>query len=559
MTGSDDADAHKDGVLNGMTPPPGAVEQAIRAWTAALGQDRVAQDPATLDRYARTTQNEGTRPCCVLYPRTTEEVREVVTAASKHGVVVYPISRGKNWGYGDACAPSEGAAIVDLSKMNRILEVNTELAYCVVEPGVSQGQLHEYLQDNQTGLWMDCTGAGPDASLVGNTVDRGFGHTRYGDHFLTCSGMEIVLADGRVLETGFGQYANTGADRVYRYGIGPFLDGLFCQSNFGIVTKIGLWLMPEPEVFTAFYFQVPKHEDLAELIDRVRPLRLSGVLQSAIHIGNDLRLLSVNGRYPWKETGGKTPLPKEVREALRRKFRIHPWQGSGSISGTAAQVRATRKALRKALRGLTSLRFVNDRTLRWGGWAVKGLQALGLGESLAFKLRTVRPQYALLKGTPSMEHLAGTQWRLRGPEEPGPRDPLDLGCGLYWLSPVLPMTGRDAMKLVNVLEPIFEAHGFDMLASLNLLNERSLIGIFNIAFDQSVEGEPGQALACYEALVDASMAAGYPLYRCGLQGMEKVRGEGAVFWDVAEKIKAALDPKDVIARGRYIPPLHRAK
>ena len=119
---------------------------------------------------------------------------------------VYPISCGKNWGYGDACAPAAGSAILDLGRMNRILEVNRELAYCVIEPGVTQGQLFNYLRDNKTGLWMDATAAGPESSLVGNTADRGFGHTRYGDHFLTCSGMEIVLADGRVLNTGFGHF-----------------------------------------------------------------------------------------------------------------------------------------------------------------------------------------------------------------------------------------------------------------------------------------------------------------------------------------------------------------
>ncbi|HJP34531.1 MAG TPA: FAD-binding protein, partial [Gammaproteobacteria bacterium] len=50
-------------------------------------------------------------------------------------MVLYPISRGKNWGYGDACPTTDGAAIVDLSRMNQIVEVNTDLAYCVVEPG----------------------------------------------------------------------------------------------------------------------------------------------------------------------------------------------------------------------------------------------------------------------------------------------------------------------------------------------------------------------------------------------------------------------------------------
>jgi len=77
-----------------------------------------------------------------------------------------PNIRGKNWGYGDACAPSNGQVIVDLRHMNRINIVDEKLAYAVIEPGVTQGQLFQFLQDNHPGLWMDATGAGPSASLV---------------------------------------------------------------------------------------------------------------------------------------------------------------------------------------------------------------------------------------------------------------------------------------------------------------------------------------------------------------------------------------------------------
>ncbi len=114
-----------------------SADAAVSEWITTLGEKAVAHDPGTLDKYARTTQAKATRPCCILYPERTEDVQALVEIASDHGVPVYPISCGKNWGYGDACAPTDGAAIVDLGRMNRILEVNTELAYCVVEPGVT--------------------------------------------------------------------------------------------------------------------------------------------------------------------------------------------------------------------------------------------------------------------------------------------------------------------------------------------------------------------------------------------------------------------------------------
>ena len=151
---------------------------------------------------------------------------------------------------------------------------------------------------------MDSTGAGPEASIVGNALDRGFGHTRYGDHFQTFCGLQIVLADGRVLDTGFGHFKEARARWVFRYGIGPFLDGIFSQSNFGIVTRMGLWLMPEPETFRAFFFSTPDDSKISDLVDRLSPLKKQALLPSAVHIANDLRALSARLQYPWERAGG---------------------------------------------------------------------------------------------------------------------------------------------------------------------------------------------------------------------------------------------------------------
>ncbi len=541
--------------MTGITEAAGA----LKAWVAALGRDHVVTDAAVLDHYARTTQDEGTQPLCVLNPANTGDVQEIVRIATEHQQVVYPISRGKNWGYGDACAPTEGAAIIDLQRMNHILEVNAELAYAVVEPGVSQGQLYDHLREHQTGLWMDSTGAGPEASLVGNTLDRGFGHTRYGDHFLTTCGMEIVLADGQVLNTGFGHYDQAKAARVYRYGVGPFLDGIFCQSNLGIVTKIGLWLMPEPEAFSLFFATVEREDQLAPLIDALRPLRLAGHLNSAIHIGNDLRVLSSRLHYPWDATGGRTPLPKSVREAVRRGEGIGAWSVGGSLAGTKEQVRGMRRRLKRVLKPLGKMMFVGDLKYSLGARVARWLHALGISK-LHEQFASLRPVYLQMKGAPSAESVHGTQWRLRTPPEhdadgSSVADPLDTGCGLMWMSPVLPMTGRDAMKVLGLVEPIFERYEFELLATFTMLTERAMVGILNVAFDKAEPEETARAMECYDRCMEALIEAGYIPYRTGLRGMAKVRGTDDVFWDVARRIKEALDPGDIVSRGRYIGPL----
>jgi len=526
---------------------------ALEQLSRLLGPDNVLTDAATRDRYGRTTGVRGTRPLAVVRPADTAQVQELVRIAGGAGLKLYPISRGRNWGYGDAGAWEDGQVIVDLGRMNRICELNAQLGYVVIEPGVTAQQLYDYLQQARCGLWMDATGAGPEASLVGNTLDRGFGHTPYGDHVLSCCGMEVVLADGRVLNTGFGHYQNAQAHRVYRYGVGPSLDGLFSQSNLGIVTRIGLWLMPEPEDFAAFFLFVPEDEGLERIIDRLEPLRLDGTLRSAIHIGNDLRVMSARLRYPFDRAGGTTPLPPELRRQLRRELRIGAWNASGSICGTRCGVADARRALRRALHPIRPL-FVNDRRLALAGRLARWLGFCSFGRRLAEQVELVEPLYGLLKGIPTNEPLHGATWRVRDPRPRVAPDPLDAHAGLIWVSPVVPSTGRHAREVMGIIEPIYHRHGFDAPATFTMITERAMCCVTNISFDRRLPEEVEAAGRCYEELSDALYRAGYPPYRAGPMGMRKLRQGSEVFWDVVGAIKKALDPHNTISPGRYEPP-----
>src|SRR5579884_1111612 len=239
------------------------LSELVDELTRTIGADKVRTDTAVREQYARTTGPRGTMPAGVVTPQSRAEVQAVVRAATRCGIAVFPISRGRNWGYGDACAPRDGNLIVDLSGMNRIIEVDAELAYAVIEPGVTQGQLVDHIDREGLPLMLDATGAGPDASIVGNVLERGSGHTPYGDHFATSCNYEVVLADGSVVQTGFGAYSGARAQHVYKYGVGPTLDGLFTQSNLGIITRMTVWLMPAPANFTMFVVALRQRDSVA--------------------------------------------------------------------------------------------------------------------------------------------------------------------------------------------------------------------------------------------------------------------------------------------------------
>src|SRR5205085_1690158 len=128
-----------------------------------------------------------------------------------------------------------------------------------------------------------------DCSLIGNAMERGFGHTPYGDHFANICGLEVVLASGKVIQTGFAGMPSAKAGPVYRWGAGPTLDGLFSQSNLGIVVGMTVWLMPAPAYFQAFFFTSNDENCLPSLVDALRPLRMNGTLRSSVHMGNDYK------------------------------------------------------------------------------------------------------------------------------------------------------------------------------------------------------------------------------------------------------------------------------
>ncbi|OAI42249.1 hypothetical protein AYO40_01955 [Planctomycetaceae bacterium SCGC AG-212-D15] len=537
------------------SPDRGSFAQALDEIRALVGEAHVHADAATRAHWARSTLPVSTTPAAVVRPASTAEVQEIVRIAGRYHLALHPISGGKNWGYTDACAARDGQIMLDLRRMNRILEVNEKLAYATIEPGVSQGQLADYLEAAGVPLWMDATGAGPDASIVGNIVERGLGHTVHGDRFLHSCGMEVVLPDGRLLKTGFGHYAGARAAALHKWGIGPALDGLFTQSNFGIVTRMTVWLMPKPECFAPFLICAPHADDIGDLIEALRPLRLNGTLRTTIHLFNDMRLLAGLERYPWDLADGSAPLSTEWIAAAKRRHGLSAWHGTGAFYGSRAEVTAAASTLQRALRGTAArLIVLSDRKLWLARNLTRVLGWFGLGKTLAFRLGRMRVAYDLLRGRPSNACLSLAHWRLPASAAPAAApDPLDQNAGLIWIAPVLPATREDAARLQSIARPIFDRHGFEFQVTYSSATPRSLCAVLTVCYDRTNAAETRRAHECHDFLHNALMTAGYVPYRAGNLSMDRLAERSEVFWDVVADLKEALDPGGVLAPGHYEP------
>jgi 4-cresol dehydrogenase (hydroxylating) len=118
----------------------GFLERARRI----LGADHVITSHAEIELRSRDPVPGAVPPLAFIYPGSSEEVREVVQLADRSGVTIWPHSSGRNWGWSNSPI-EEGSVVMILERMNRILRVDEELAYAVIEPGVTYEDLNNYL------------------------------------------------------------------------------------------------------------------------------------------------------------------------------------------------------------------------------------------------------------------------------------------------------------------------------------------------------------------------------------------------------------------------------
>lgn len=521
---------------------------AIREWELLLGTAHVSRDRSQLHAAATATFATTPRVLAILRPANRAEVQETLRIATRFRVPVFPISSGKNWGYGSR-VPAHDGVLLDLGRLRTIVHFDEDLGYVTIEPGVTQRQLHEFLRQRGSKLWMDATGASPDCSIIGNTLERGFGHTPMGDHCANACGFEVVLPTGDVVHTGFARFAQSKTAALSRWGVGPSIDGLFSQSNLGVVTRMSVWLMPAPEHFQAFFFMSRTPDGLGPIVDALRPLRMDGTLRSVMHIGNDYKVLTASSQYPWSDTNGAVPLDLNYMEQARSRMGIGCWNGSGGLYGTRAQVREARRRVRRALKGkVDRLQFVDDRMLRLLQRFSGTFRTLTRWD-LTRTVKVLVPVYGLMQGVPTDATLASAYWRKKSPP-PANMDPDRDGCGLMWCSPALPMTGQAASEMTTLATETLLRHGFEPQISLSLATERMLICVITISYDREIPGEDERAHRCYRDLEAASLARGFPPYRLSLASTAS-HYTSPGYSRALEALKSAWDPSGVLAPGRY--------
>ncbi|SEU08618.1 FAD-binding oxidoreductase [Stigmatella erecta] len=501
------------------------LQEALEAWRRELGEEHVLADEATLAR-ARTATFATTQAVgAVLRPGSPQEVRSCVQIAHQLRVPITPVSAGRNQGYGSR-VPAQNGVLVELGRMNRVLEFNEELAYLTVEPGVTFAQAHAFLEEQGSRLQLATIGGPPQASLIGNALERGDGMGPSGDIFQHVCGLEVVLPTGECLRTGPGRYPRAQAASVLRWGAGPALDGLFSQSNLGIVTRMTFWLAPRAACLRLVSGIIEDPFQLGPVVERMRQLRLEGTLREAFSLWNDYKVFSVLGQYPWEAARELTPLPEPQRQKLRAEWNVFPWHLNCVLEAPSeAQARAAQERVEHVLKdALPSLTFLRE-------------EEVGPGR---------------LRQPPSARNLRMMYWRKRTPLPEVPEPERD-GCGFIWLSCAVPMTAAHVETALALAEPIPLRFGFEPNLCVLGVSARCAYLVVAIIYDREAEGEDARAMECHHALQQALGEAGYYPARLGIQSPVLPFAPEDDSPGVLRTLKAALDPHGILAPGRYLP------
>lgn len=529
------------------------IPRAIEEWTQILGAENVICGDEGLAPFRQNTSGLRREMNVVLRPASTDEVRRIVATANSCRVPLYPVSCGKNWGLGSALPVRDGGVVVDLRRMNRIVEVNADRCYAVVEPGVTQGQLHDHLRAHKIPLTLNVTGSGTRTSLIGNSLERGIGY--FGSRADSLSGLEVVLGNGDVLHTGMSHFEGATTSYLYRHGIGPSLDGLFFQSAYGVVTRAGVDLLPNTDQHMAVIVKIENESQFTGLVDGLVGLRRRGILRTVIHAGNRGRARITLGPILYdllsRDASDSEPERKQRVESILDAEGFGPWSAVAGLTGTPGALKQARSEIRRTLRPVGKVQFLTDRKLRFLEKLVNVLSFLPGASNKKAMLKAMLPLHGLSKGIPTDEALKSVYWPLGEQPANDPPEPDDSPCGILYCLPFIPSTGACAREAVDLAESVFSEHGFVPYITVNIVDEKSSECVISLAFHKTKEDEVARAHACIEKLQAQYLKKGFIPYRVGIQSMHQIVDEGDVFWRTVRDLKQVLDPNNIISPGRY--------
>ena len=461
--------------------------------------------------YSNVTEFNAPPLLGVALPTTVEEVQSIVKIATRTNVTIHAISAGMSWGLGSKVAPTEQTLVVSVKNLKAIRYVNESLRFAVIEPGVSQKELSDYLKQFHPSVVFPVTGSSPDSGILSNALERGTSF--HGHRPQEVKNLEVVLMDGSIVRTGFWETPTgnpaLGEELHYPYGLGPDITGLFSQSNFGIITAGVVMLEPRPESLYLVYATL-RHEQLLSFIEESKAMYRGGVLSRIIHIGNNKRMKIQQGDIITGET----------------------WTAMTAIQGSKAVTEIRKEELIKAWQSCTEeVKFISRE------------------EDLSNEPIT-RQLLALHEGIPTTIFLQA-MYKSHDVEQYPDEFDIDKGTvGMMCCLPIVPMEGKHILEVIDAANEVASTYNLRLASTINPINDLYAEFVLNIYFDRMNKEEHAMAHACNRALHKRLLDLGAKFYRLDiLEQREDYRNP--LLKPIVNELKALFDPKGILSPGRY--------
>jgi len=248
-----------------------------------VGENNVSDNVADLYVYSSDASVHKAMPSVVVRPKTVEEVQEIMRYANKKRIPVIP--RGAGSGMSGQAVPINGGVILDMKRMNRILEINPEDVFCRVEPGVVDDDLNRALKPY--GVFYPVTPASSRIATIGGEIANnasGIRSVKYGAVRDSLLGMKVVLANGELVTLGANTRVEAAGYQIERLMVGS-------EGTLGIIVEATLKFVPIPKFRCLGVAKFDKLEDAGQAISDIMS---SGAMPSMLELEDNIAITAVN-------------------------------------------------------------------------------------------------------------------------------------------------------------------------------------------------------------------------------------------------------------------------
>ncbi len=435
-------------------------------------------------------------------PETIEQIQEIVAKANADKEHLYTISTGKNWGLGSKKPVKSHSSIVDLRNLNKIRELNLEKGYAIIEPGVSQQQLHNALIGTD---WIaNFTHSCASTSIIGNSLEKGVGtfHQRTKDIIA----FEAITGEGKLIRTG-AFWHKMEKDIFYDENIGPNVFPLFFQSNFVIITATVFKLIPRPESMKLMEIKF-KHSVLEQAMNQLQKAYKHDLFNTIFKIYNDHA--HKNYGYQDDDSGERSYI------------------GYGVVYGHELVVDAKLSEASKLLKE-TEIE----------------VQIHSYNDQFEIPNSDISPTLQKMNASiPTSDAIASLSCE----------GDLDVNSKEGWvlIPPVVPFTGADILKATEMYHQKEREYGIEVNTTFNVLSANAIDVVTSIRFNRSEKEKVQLVHKVLDELHIAFKEAKYYPYRCDIDHQTKeLLYEDETYYDVLKKLKQAFDPNGILSPGRY--------